>query len=154
MENIDESMKEKKRKYYSMIPNIIDDLRLTASEIRLYLHYKRRAGELQDGRCYESTETTARFLRMSKSTVCNVRKKLAQQHLIEIKKIPRGHGEYAYCEVKIGDIWELNKAYYDSLQSTNRPVWVSDLKKRLDIYHGIRNKTLSSTETGQEEYSK
>jgi len=133
---VENPIKETNRKYFSMIPHLIDDLPLSPSEVRLYLHYKRRAGELADGRCFESTENIAKFLHMGKSTVCMARKKLHFFRLIEVIKIPRGHGEFPYCEVRIRDIWDLNCQYYDYKDSNNQSEELKDLKNIFDEYHG------------------
>ena len=111
MENLiqDEDIR---RLYYSEIPHLIDDLPLSGPAHRLYCHYKHRTGEDPKGACWESTETTAKLLRISKSTVCRARKELEQWNLVRIKKIDRGHGEYLYCLVTVVNIWNANIAIY------------------------------------------
>jgi hypothetical protein len=98
--------------FFSEIPHLIDELPLSGPAHRLYCHYKRRTGEDPKGACWESTEKTAKLLRMSKSTVCRARKELAKWHLISIEKIDRGHGEYLYCSVSILNIWSTNIEIY------------------------------------------
>lgn len=119
-----ELIDESDHKYYSMIPHIFDDLPLTNSAVRLYLHIKRRAGETSDGKCWESTENIANHLRMSKSTVCRARGELAKHRLIRVNKIERGHGEFAYCEVKITDVWKFNNDFYSLRSKEDREAWL------------------------------
>lgn len=99
--------------YRTQIPNIIDDLGLDPFERALYVHYKRTCGENPDGYSNETTETISGKLRMSTGQVSNARKSLITRGLI-IATSTRP------VVVKIVNIWELNRIYYQA-ERESRP---------------------------------
>jgi uncharacterized phage protein (TIGR02220 family) len=65
-------------KYFTQIPNIIDDSKLDVYELRLLFHYYRV------GECWEGVRTTAEKCRMSIGKVSAVRKTLEEKGFIKI----------------------------------------------------------------------
>jgi hypothetical protein len=55
------------RRFFFQVPNLVDDLDLSAAAFRLYCHIRRVTGE--DGRCWESTRTLAARCRLSRDVV-------------------------------------------------------------------------------------
>ena len=96
------------RKYFVMVPNIIDDLGLSVYAFRLYVHMKRRAGEGLDGKCFESTKNLAKLCSMSIGKVTASKKELADNGLITIETKNRPSGGRPYHEIKISDVWKAN----------------------------------------------
>lgn len=94
------------RKYFTMMPNVIDDMHLSPFAFRLYLHLKRVAGD--DGKCYQSTETLSKACEMSAGSVSKAKLELVSKSLIEIKIISGDHGEFYRHEITIIDIWKIN----------------------------------------------
>lgn len=89
------------RRYFAMIPNIVDDSDLDPFERTLYLHYVRV------GTCNEATETTAKRTKMSTGKVSEARKTLAEKGWIAI-----GNSRYGTKEIYILDRWAENMASY------------------------------------------
>src|SRR5690606_30289455 len=85
---------------------------------RLYCHIRRRAGE--EGKCYENTANLARACQMSAATVSRSKKELKEWGLIDIEKIERGHGEFAYDSITIKDIWKANAVFYSLPEDERR----------------------------------
>jgi hypothetical protein len=52
------------RRYFTIIPNMVDDLGLSPYAYRLYGHFRRVAGEA--GECWQSTATLAETCKMSR----------------------------------------------------------------------------------------
>lgn len=113
------------RKWFTAIPNIIDDMDLSSYGVRLYLRLKRRAGE--NGRCWENTRNLAKGCKMSLSQVTKVKRELQDAGLIEISEVPGKHGHYPSHSITILDIWPANyKKYIGSpekppVRTANRP---------------------------------
>lgn len=101
-----QSHKEK----FTIMPNIIDDMKLSLKAFRLYLRIRRRAGD--SGKCWESTESLAAACRMSKTSVILAKRELENAELIIINKITSPHGGLPYHEISITDIWTKNFEYY------------------------------------------
>jgi len=101
---------------YTAIPNIIDDMGLSAHAVRLYVHLKRRVKQLRsgetEGAAYDSTRALASACRMSAGTVSKSKKELKEAGLIKIKRVERGHGEFPYDHITIVNVWEANKIFY------------------------------------------
>ena len=102
---IDES-----HKYFTMIPNVIDDLGLSVWAVRLYLRLKRRAGET--GVCWENSRNLAAGCNMSRTQVLRAKKELEETGLITISKAKPKAGRFAGHIIKIVDIWLLNAVGY------------------------------------------
>lgn len=100
------------RKYFTIIPNIVDDLNLSAAAFRLYVHLKRVAGE--SGKCWQSTTTLAEHCGLSRHTVIRAKKELEAANLIEIAAKKRPDGGMPYHEIKIVDIWRHNQEHCES----------------------------------------
>lgn len=98
------------RKYYTQIPNIIDDSDLSVYAIRLYLHLKRVAGEYGD--CYQSTSTLAKACRMSAGSVVKAKEELQKKGFIQIDIIKGEHGEFDRHNITIVDVWNANFRSY------------------------------------------
>jgi hypothetical protein len=97
-------------KWFTAIPNIIDDMDLSSYGVRLYLRLKRRAGE--NGRCWENTRNLAKGCKMSLSQVTKVKRELQDAGLIEISEVPGKHGHYPSHSITILDIWPANYKKY------------------------------------------
>lgn len=94
------------RRYFIIVPNVVDDMGLSANALRLYLHLKRVAGE--NGYCWQSTQTLAEHCRMARNTVVRAKRELVEAGLIEITSRKRAGGGLDYHEIKIVDIWRFN----------------------------------------------
>lgn len=105
------------RKYYAQIPNIADD-ELDPYEMRLYVHYKRVAGD--GGECYEGIDTTAQKCKMGVSTVRRTRKALAAKGWIELES--KGKKGKELVHVTLVDKWDDNyRQYSTSTPTTQTP---------------------------------
>lgn len=96
------------RRYFSMIPNLIDEMGLSPYAVRLYLRIKRRASDT--GACFESTGNLAAGCGMSTGAVSKAKKELAKAGLIRIEKRKGPHGPYD--NITIVDIWKQNIEYF------------------------------------------
>ncbi|MBE3144015.1 MAG: helix-turn-helix domain-containing protein [Planctomycetes bacterium] len=94
------------RKYFYIIPNLVDDLGLSPFAFRLYCHFKRVAGE--NGRCWQSTRNLADRCRMSVGAVVNAKKELLEQGFIDIEVTKNPKGGIDFHQIKIADIWQRN----------------------------------------------
>jgi hypothetical protein len=93
---------------FTIIPNIIDDLDLTPSAVRLYLHIKRVAGDNKI--CWQSGSTLAKKCHMSEGMVSKVKKELVEAELIAIEEIQCQKGT---CHnITILDLWKRNFEQY------------------------------------------
>ncbi len=101
---------------YTTIPNIIDDMGLSAHAVRLYVHLKRRVKQLRNGEtegaAYDSTKALAAACRISAGTVSKAKRELKDAGLVKIEKVNRGHGEFSYHHITIVNIWGANKIFY------------------------------------------
>ncbi len=100
----------KDAQYFTMLPNLIDDLTLSVYAVRLYLHIKRVTGET--GECWQSTETLARVCDMSMGSVSNAKKELEAAALIAITTGQNGRNLYDI--ITIQDIWARNIRHYEN----------------------------------------
>ena len=98
------------RRYYMMIPNIIDDLDLSVYAYRLYGHLKRVAGE--EGQCWQSSETLAKACGMGEATVSRAKMELVDKGLITIELVKNPKGGKDYHNITITDVWEINVSKY------------------------------------------
>lgn len=89
------------RKYFTMLPNLYDDARLTVYEHRLLSHYCRREN------CWESLRTTAKICVMSKSQVARARNSLVENGFIKMAK-----GEHGTYNITVIDKWVENSNIY------------------------------------------
>ena len=98
-----------------MIPNIIDDLGLSAAAVRLYFHFRKVAGE--KGTCWTSYKTKSKVCRLDVRTIKKAEKELVKAGLIETRwsRWAASHGA-RMLEVRInGEIWERNNWRYTSV---------------------------------------
>jgi len=98
------------RRYFVMLPNLIDDLGLSVYAFRLYVHMRRVAGE--DGKCWQSTTTLAERCKMSAHKVVDAKRELAEVGLITVTSVDRPGGGRPYHEVVMADVWPANMAKY------------------------------------------
>jgi len=89
------------RKYYTQIPNIIDDTKMSVHAFRLYVHLKRVAGD--DGTCWQSTRTLAAACNMAMGMITKAKNELVGLGLIAIQTVKDDKGEHH--EVTINDVW-------------------------------------------------
>jgi len=98
------------RKYYTTIPNIIDDMDLSVYAYRLYGHLKRVAGDA--GQCWQSTETLAKACGMGWATVSRAKTELVGKELIIIEQVKNPQGGKDFHNITITDVWEKNTIKY------------------------------------------
>lgn len=97
-------------RYRIELPILIDDLDLSVYEFRLYVRFKRRAGD--GGSCYEGTRSLAEACGMSMGQVSKAKKSLEQKGLISIGTKQTRGGQTD--DVSVIDLWPRNfKAYAD-----------------------------------------
>lgn len=97
------------RRYFTQIPNLADD-ELDPYEMRLYVHYKRVAGD--GGECYEGIDTTAEKCKMGVSTVRRTRKALCDKGWIELES--KGKKGRELVHVTLVDKWDDNHRQYST----------------------------------------
>lgn len=97
------------RRFFSQMPNLIDDADLSVYEFRLYAHIARVCGA--DGSCRQGIRLLSEWLNFSPSGVFKAKKKLIEKGLITFREIktPNGDGH----EIKLVDLWNLNAQIYD-----------------------------------------
>src|SRR5262245_35045085 len=107
-----------RRRFFTLVPNIVFELGLTPYALSLYFTIRRTAGE--SGECFRSGNNLARMCGMStgmvskaKHQLARPRSKLGGKALICIKQAPAVHGGKARHCIKIIDIWSINKTYYE-----------------------------------------
>lgn len=110
-------IKDEKRKWFTMIPNIVDEMELTPHEFRLYIHLRRVAGE--NGECWQSTRTLAEACRMSAGAVSNSKQRLIDHGLIDVYEKTSDKGQYHL--ITIIDVWEQNFERFASRSPDERP---------------------------------
>lgn len=96
------------KKYFTQLPNMVDDLTLTVYAFRLYVHFKRVAGD--NGACWQATETLARSCGISRSMVSKAKGELNRFGLISVEKRRGPHGWYDW--ITITDIWKRNMDFF------------------------------------------
>ena len=99
------------RKYFTMIPNLVDDLGLSIQAFRLYFHLRRVAGE--EGQCWQSTTTLSQACKTGRGSITRAKAELQAQGLIQItvEKSDRGLPHHV---ITIVDIWPRNIRYFIS----------------------------------------
>lgn len=105
------------RRYFWMMPNIVDDLGLSVYAFRLYSHLKRVAGD--SGECWQSVETLAEMCKIGSASVVRARKELETAKLIVTRRTANPHGGRPFITIKITDIWLCNFTKYASSKSTS-----------------------------------
>jgi hypothetical protein len=111
-----------RRDHFTMIPNIVRELKLPIYALGLYIHVVSTAG--WKGECFKSARTLAKALRCSVGTITNAKRELLRPHwllrfkpLIAIRLVPRRCGGKPYHAITPVDIWGENARYFASRQS-------------------------------------
>jgi len=105
-------------KYSSAIPNIIDDLGLSPEAVRLYLRFKRRVKQNNNGTidrtAFDSTRQLANDCQMSPASVMRGKTELIEAGLIKVEFVPGGHGEFMRHDITVIDlpVWLVNQYYF------------------------------------------
>lgn len=99
-----------KHKGFAMIPNLVDDMGLSASARSLYMHIKRVCGD-NKWTCKQSHKTMAEICGLSKATISRAKKKLVEHGLITVREVKSGRGWRGH-EIAIVDVWDENDALY------------------------------------------
>jgi len=102
------------RKYWTQLPNMIDDSDLDVYEFRLYVHLKRVAGD--SGRCWQNTQTLASHCQMSAGKVSQAKRALASRGMIRIDAAKSDRGK-PYHIITIVDVWPQNMLLYANQSS-------------------------------------
>lgn len=103
------------RRYFTQIPNLVDDTEMSVYAFRLYFHMKRVAGD--SGKCYQSTRTLSKACNMGVASISRAKQELLNLKLITIAEKPTKHGGKDYHEIRVTDIWDKNfKSYTSSPQ--------------------------------------
>lgn len=102
------------RKYFTMMPNMLDDGELSPYAVRLFFHVARACGNNPDYEVFEGVRTLAKKLHMSDKKIKDAREELDFQGLIVIKERINPHGGKPIKTMKIDpDIWYLNNLMCD-----------------------------------------
>jgi len=111
------SFEETPRTFFSMMPNIVDDLLKNPHEFRLYMKYRRIAGE--GGHCTKSNAHLAEECGMCERKIQDIKKSLASprpelngKSLIRINKRINEDKSNQTDEIIICDIWKENDIFY------------------------------------------
>jgi len=101
------------RRYYTQVPNMVDDSDLSVFAFRLYIHLKRVAGD--EGSCWQSTETLAESCKMGMATVSRSKTELSEKGFIFIEEIKdEHHPGRAFHRITIKDLWPENSSRYQT----------------------------------------
>jgi hypothetical protein len=106
---MEEKIIDSSKSFFFIIPNILDDMKLSVYAFRLYCHYKKVAGE--DGTCWQSVKTMSEKCQMAAGSITNARRELEEKGLIKVNEVHNPTGK-AFLEVTIIDIWGINKKGY------------------------------------------
>ena len=94
--------------FFSMIPHLVDDARLSPQAKTLYIHLKRVAGE--DGLCWKTQDQLAKHCRFSPKTVVKAKRELIEAKVIEVKlEAFEGHPRHI---IHLLNIWTENERKY------------------------------------------
>lgn len=107
------------RRYYTQLPNMIDDAGLSVYAFRLYSRIKRVAGD--GGKCYQSTKTLAEACNMSAGSVSNAKQELIDAGLIRLEVEHDKKKGYDYHVIRIVDIWAQNMKAYSQDEPARSP---------------------------------
>jgi hypothetical protein len=109
-DRLDKIVADREPTWYTMIPNMIDEMGLSVYAYRLYGRLKRICGEQADNTSWQSTATLMEACKMSRGSVTNAKKELVRHNLITIQ-----HGDYKKSEsdtIRIVNIWDDNYRIY------------------------------------------
>jgi len=107
--------------WFTMMPNLVDDLDLDPYAFRLYVHFRRVAGE--NGACWQSTDTLKDLCKMSMGAISAAKQVLKDAGLIHIEN--RKRNGTIYHHITIVDIWARNFSHY-AAQQTAEPEPAAD----------------------------
>ena len=94
------------RKYFTMLPNLLDDAGLSPYAFRLLVHYYRVCGG--NNSCYEGVRTTAKRTCMSVGKVSESRRELEQDGWIKLRAEQFKNRPAPTLVVSIQDRWKEN----------------------------------------------
>ena len=109
------------RKYFTMLPNILDDSDLTPHAFRLLVHYYRVCGGYNS--CYEGVRVTAKRTHMSVGTVSKCRRDLEKAGWVRLRSEQYKNRPSPTLVVSLTDRWKENLMAYETV--------VKQAKKRL-----------------------
>jgi DnaD/phage-associated family protein len=101
---------EQEKSFFTIIPNMVDDMDLSVYAFRLYAHIRRVAGD--GGKCYQSTNTLAESCHMSAGAVSNAKKELEQSGLISVSFEINEHQIPGLHTIRLINIWRENVDKY------------------------------------------
>jgi predicted transcriptional regulator len=97
--------------YFTMIPNIICDMGLSANAQCLYLQLARAQGQ-DKNYCYPSIEYLAKQCDLSENTIIKVKQELIDRGLITAERHRAKKGGFPYNVYHVTDIWDENEYYF------------------------------------------
>lgn len=100
------------RKYFTQLPNIVDDMNLSVYAFRLYVHLRRVAGD--EGQCWQSAETLSKSCNMSAGMIGKAREELSSNGLINIERKKNPNGGREFFVITIADLWQINSKKYSA----------------------------------------
>jgi hypothetical protein len=104
------------RRYYSQIPNMIDDAELSPIAFRLYCHLKRVIGSSETGYCSQSIVTMAECCGLSNPTVVKAKAELSDAGLIRIHERRNKGGGMEGHTITLTNIWNINEEIYKRIK--------------------------------------
>lgn len=104
------------RKYFTIVPNILDDCEeLTPFEFRLLFHYYRVGVDKQ---CFEGVRTTAKKTKMSVGKVSECRRSLSDKGFVKLSYSKLPDRMAATIVVTVADIWKQNLEFFEGKRRT------------------------------------
>lgn len=120
------------RRYFAMIPHMVDDLPLSVYAYRLYGHIVRRAG--QDGACFEGIRKMARCIGCSPQTIVEAKRELQRWSLIIIERRHTDDGGYLSDWITLRPIEEVNETWM-TLGEKEKQKMISDFQYMFKTGH-------------------
>jgi DNA-binding transcriptional regulator GbsR (MarR family) len=106
------------RKYFTMMPNFIDEMDLSVYAYRLYGHLRRLAAN--GSKIHVSLNTLAKNLGMSKGSVHNAKQQLIDKKLIDFIEFEKGG--FQHHAIVVLDVWRENIEHFNrSSDDTGSP---------------------------------
>lgn len=112
------------RDNFTMIPNFVYRLGMSAYAVALYGYIKQAAGET--GRCFKSTSTIATELSISAGTVSAAKGELETNGLIKINEVRGTHGGKPYHSIAILNVWQRNSDFIAQHKKERSPVEIAN----------------------------
>lgn len=132
------------RKYWTQVPNLVDDSDLDPYARALLIHYIRIAG--QRDTCEETVRDSAQRCRMSPASVIRAREILVRDGWIEIEDVG-GHGRGALLRIHLLDRWSENMERYSG-KSRNVSVANNSREDDEECSPGERNVSVANENEG------